>query len=73
MGICSIRQEFDDYFVALQIHKLLRRELVSELGLQYFRIGVSDSESDQCADIAEDGLPDRQRKLIDVLVRENQA
>ena len=42
-------------------------------GLQDFGIGVADSESDQSADISEDGLPDRKRKLVHVLMGERKT
>ena len=72
-SVGAVFKEFDDEFEAIKVDQLLFGELAAELVTKDFSIRVADTEGDQGSDVAEDGLPDGQGKLVDVLVGQGQA
>src|ERR1035441_5489735 len=73
LPVGSIFQQFYDCLVTVKVGNDARREGVSEFLFHHLRIGVSDAKGDERSHIAEDGLTDRKWKLVNVLVRKNEA
>ena len=59
--------------VAWQVHKLARVKLLAELAVQVLGVGEPDSESDECADVAEDSIAHGGRELGDVLMAQRKV
>lgn len=71
--VTSIFQQFDEGFKAVKIDELLRNKRIAKLLRHYIGIALANMEGNYRADVSEDGLPDRQRKLVDVLMRQRQT
>ncbi len=62
----------DEGFVAGQVHELTGLELLTELAVQVFGVVEADTEGDECADVAKDGLPHGGGELCDVLMAQGE-
>jgi hypothetical protein len=71
--IRPVLQQLHKHFVAIEVNEVGRGEGLAEFPREDFRVGVADAEGDERADVAEHGLPDGKRELVDVLMREGKA
>src|ERR1035438_9613289 len=72
-SVGAILQQLHDRFVTVKVGNDARRKGVSEFLFHYLRIGVSDTKGDERSHIAKDGLADWKWKLVNVLVRKDEA
>src|ERR1035437_3259642 len=69
----SILQQLHDCLVTIKIGNGARWESVAEFLFHHLGIGVSHSKGDERSHITENGLTDWKWKLVNVLVREDEA
>ncbi len=63
----------DEGLVTREIDELPRVELFAEFAVQVLGIGEADTEGDESADIAKDGLPHGGGELGDVLMAQGEV
>src|ERR1035437_6042380 len=73
LPVGSILQQLYDRLVTVKVDNDACRKRVSEFLFHHLRIGVSDAKGDERSHIAENGLTDRKWKLVNVLVRKDEA
>lgn len=61
-------EKLDQHLIAVKLHELAGDEALSKLALQNRGVVVAEAERDECSDVAKNGLPDGQGKLVYVLV-----
>src|ERR1035437_3755196 len=69
----SVLQQLYDRLVTVKVGNDACRKRVSEFLFHHLRIGVSDAKGDERSHIAENGLTDWKWKLVNVLVRKDEA
>ena len=69
----SVLHELHHHLVAVEVHQLLGGELLSKLLPQHLRVGAPDAVGNKRPDVAKHRLPDRERELVHVLMRQRQA
>lgn len=68
LGIRPVFHELHEHFITVEVHEIGWWEGLAEFAREAFRIGVADAEGNERADIAEHGLPDGKRELLNVLM-----
>jgi hypothetical protein len=71
--VLPVFHELHQHFISVQVNELLGDKFLSKFLFQHFRVGLPNPKGNRAAHVAQNGLPDGQGKLIDILVRQRHA